>query len=192
MTRFFRLITALTALGAMPQMLVAKPVQYLLQADQSSVAFDVTFGPDKITGSLPINSADLVLDFQTLANSTFQVDLDVTGAKASFPFAAQAMRGPKVLDAKTYPNLTFHSRHVKRDGDGATVTGDITIKGVSKPIVLRATLFRQAGQPEGDLSALTVHLAGTLNRQDFGADGWADMVGPMVNIDITAQIIRAQ
>ena len=192
MGQFYRWIIALMALGLMPQILGAKPVAYMLQAERSSVAFNVAFGPDLITGNMPISRADLVLDFQNVARSSVQVEMDVTGAQASFPFAAQALRGPKVLDAKTFPRLIFHSRSVKRDGKDALVSGDITIKGVTKPAVLRATVYRQAGQPEGDLSALTIHLTGALNRMDFGADGWADMVGPMVNLDIMARIKRIE
>ena len=192
MGKFYRWIIALMALGLMPQILGAKPVAYLLQAERSNVAFNVAFGPDLITGNMPISRADLVLDFQNVARSSVQVEMDVTGAQASFPFAAQAMRGPKVLDAQTYPQMIFHSRSVKRDGNDAIVIGDITVKDITRPITLRATIYRQAGQPEGDLSALTIHLTGALNRMDFGADGWADMVGPMVNLDIMARIKQAE
>lgn len=170
--------------------LLAAPSNYVLQPEISDVTFGVPFGPDLITGSFPISRADLTLDFDNVAASTVAVDLDVTGAKASFPFAAAAMRGPKVLDAQTYPTIHFVSRQVAREGDDAIITGDITLRGVTKPAVLRATIWRQTGHAAGDLSALTIRLTGQLNRLDFGAAGWADMVGAVVNLDIMARIKR--
>lgn len=178
----------IATLSAQP--LAAAPRNYVLQPDISDVSFNVPFGPDLITGSFPISRADLTLDFDNVAASTMTVDLDVTGAKASFPFAAQAMRGPKVLDAQTYPTIQFVSRKVARDGQDAIITGDITLRGVTKPAILRATIWRQAGHEAGDLSALTIRLTGQLNRLDFGAAGWADMVGDTVNLDIMARIKR--
>ena len=166
----------------------AAPQNYVLQPEISDVSFNVPFGPDLITGSFPILRADLTLDFDTVANSRIVVDLDVTGAKASFPFAAEAMRGPKVLDAQAYPTIHFVSNKVARDGDDAIITGDMTMRGVTKPAVLRATIWRQTGHDAGDLSALTIRLTGQLNRLDFGAAGWADMVGSTVNLDIMARI----
>jgi len=115
----------------------------------------------------------------------------VTGAKASFPFAAQALKGPKVLDAKVYPRMTFESTSVRRAGEAADVTGNLTIRGVTRPVTLRAQIFRPQGSAATDLDHLTVKLTGRLNRSDFGATGWSDMVGDEVRIIITARIDAA-
>ena len=76
--------------------------------------------------------------------------LDVSGAEASFPFAAQAMKGPKVLDAREFPTIGFQSTAVKAEGDGAQVKGNITIRGVTRPIILDAVIYRQQGTVAGD------------------------------------------
>jgi polyisoprenoid-binding protein YceI len=166
----------------------AATVDYALDRDRSSVAFETSFGPDLITGTIPLNSADLSLDFDQVANCTINVDLDVSGAQASFPFAAQALKGPKVLDAKAYPRMTFASTSVKAEGDGAAVTGNLTIRGVTRPVILRAEIYRQKGSEAGDLTHLTVRLTGKVNRSAFGATGWSDMVSDEVRIIITARI----
>jgi polyisoprenoid-binding protein YceI len=70
---------------------------------------------------MPVPSADLTLDFDDVATCRVDVPLDVSNAKASFSFAAQAMKGPKVLDAGAYPKITFHSTSVRAKGDGALV-----------------------------------------------------------------------
>ena len=182
-------VLALIALLALPAQ--AGTVAYQMDAANSTVAFETDFGPDKITGSFPLEQADLSLDFDNAANCTVEVALDVTGAKASFPFAAQALKGPKVLDAKDHPRMTFTSTSVKGAGDTAEVTGDLTIRGVTKSVTLKAQLFRPQGSAATDLDHLTVTLSGRVNRSDFGATGWSDMVGDEVRILITARIDAA-
>lgn len=169
---------------------LAVPVDYVLQADASQVGFALDFGQDQITGQMPVTLADLTIDFESLANCRFDVALDVSSASASFPFAEQALKGPKVLDAAAHPSITFRSTAVHPAGDGAAVDGVLTIRGVDRPVTLAATIWRQKGTEVGDRSRLTVHLVGAVNRSDFGANGWSDMVGDQVRIDILARIER--
>ena len=178
------------AFVALPHLSQAAPVNYTLQPEASTVGFETDFGPDKITGRMPVTAASLTLDFQHIAGSTVAVTLDVGHAEASFPFAAQAMRGPKVLDAQEFPTISFQSTAVAADGDGAAVKGNISIRGVTRPATLHAVIFRQQGSADGDLSHLTIHLTGAVARSDFGATGWADMVGDEVRLDILARIVR--
>lgn len=184
------LACALAACLAAAPPLAAAPQAYRLEAEASSVGFEADFGPDVISGRMPVASADLVIDFDRLANCRIDVVLDVTGADASFPFAAQAMKGPKVLDAGTYPRLVFHSTAVRPKGDGAEVTGEVTIRGVTRPMVLEAMIWRQRGTEAGDRSRLTIRLTGQVRRSDFGATGWSDMVGDEVRLTILARITR--
>lgn len=169
----------------------AATVAYHLDPAASTVAFETDFGPDLITGSIPLDKADLSLDFANVANCTVAVALDVTGAKASFPFAAQALKGPKVLDAKNFPRMTFESTSVKGAGTAADVTGKLTIRGVTRTVTLKAQIFRPQGSAATDLDHLTVKLTGRVHRSDFGATGWSDMVGDEVRIIITARIDAA-
>lgn len=182
MLKAFALVALLLALPA-----EAATVAYKMNAE-STVTFETDFGPDKITGTIPLQKADLQLDFDNVRNCSVDVALDVTGATASFPFAAQALKGPKVLDAKEHPQMTFTSTSVRLVGDAADVTGNLTIRGVTKAVTLRAQLFRPQGSTATDLDQLTVKLSGRVNRSDFGATGWADMVGDEVRILITASI----
>lgn len=184
-----RLIALLLLLTALPAQ--AAPVPYALQVDQSTVGFETDFGPDRITGAMPVKSAHLVLDFDQVRNCVIDVALDVSQADASFPFAAQAMKGPKVLDAAAFPEMTFRSTAIRRDGDGASVDGNLTIRGVTRPVTLAAAIYRQQGSDAGDLSHLTVKLTGKVNRSDYGATGWNDMVGDEVRLVITARIARS-
>lgn len=168
----------------------ASPAAYVLEPAQSNVGFETDFGSDLITGQMPILRADLTLDFKNLSASQVAVVLDSSRASASFPFAAQAMKGPKVLDSVDFPQISFKSTSVIAKGEGAEVTGHVTIRGVTKPMVMQAMIWRQKGHEAGDLSHLTIRLTGSVNRSDFGAVGWSDMVGDQVRLDILARIAR--
>jgi polyisoprenoid-binding protein YceI len=185
-----RLLPALGLACALPVMALAAPADYVLEPDRSTVGFETDFGPDLITGRMPVSEADLTLDFDRAANSTVAVTLDVSQAEASFPFAAQAMKGPKVLDAASHPTIRFESTSVAAEGSGARVSGKLTIRGVTRPASLRAEIYQQTGSAPGDLSHLTVRLTGAVLRSDFGATGWSDMVGDEVRLDILARIAR--
>lgn len=181
-------LTALLLCLALTPPAWARVVAYKLDPSASTVGFETDFGPDLITGTIPLDIADLRLDFDNVANSSIAVELDVTGATASFPFAAQALKGPKVLDAKTHPRMIFASTSIKRAGETADVAGKLTIRGVTRPVILTAEIFRPKGSAEDDRSRLTVRLTGRVKRSDFGATGWSDMVGDEVRIVITARI----
>jgi polyisoprenoid-binding protein YceI len=168
------------------------PVAYDLDRQNSSVGFTVGFGGDQITGTLPVATADIVLDFDAVRNSRVSVTLDARAAKAGFPFATQALRGPKVLASERFPTMTFATRDLSADGRKASVRGDLTIRGVTRPVVLQAQIFRQQGAESGDRSRLAVHLSGVVQRSAFGADGWSDMVGDTVGLDIRVRIQQAE
>jgi len=183
-----KLILTMLCLVTLAKPLAAAPVPYAIEAAKSSVGFETDFGPDRISGTMPVTRADLVLDFANAARSTMAVTLDIAGASASFPFASQALKGPKVLDAASFPEITFASTAVRAKGDGAEVDGDLTIRGITRPVTLAAQIYRQDGFVEGDYSHLSVLLTGSVNRSDFGATGWADMVGDQVRLRILARI----
>lgn len=184
-------LTPILGLLLMAQTALAAPQRYHLQTDLSSVGFETDFGPDKITGTMPIRTADLTLDFAHVAASKVTVTLDAAGSQASFPFAAQAMRGPKVLNTAEFPEISFVSTSVVPQDQGATVAGNITIRGVTQPASFHAEIWRQQGTVAGDLSHLTIRLTGAVLRSQFGAVGWSDMVGDEVRLDILARIERA-
>jgi polyisoprenoid-binding protein YceI len=184
---------ALAMIIAVTTPVTAAPANYVLEPEASSVGFETDFGPDHITGKMPVTRADLTIDFDKVANSTVAVTLDVQNAEASFPFAAQAMKGPKVLDARSYPEITFASTAVRPSGRGqAKIDGNLTIRGVTKPVTFDASIWRQQGTETGDLSRLTIRMTAAVDRSDFGATGWSDMVSNQVRLDIVARISRVK
>lgn len=169
--------------------LSAAPRDYSLDERASTVGFSWQFGPDTFDGTMDIARADLSIDFDNVANSRVSVAVDASRAEAGFPFATEAMRGPRVLDTANHPLISFESRSVTETGPGtARIEGDLTVRGVSRPAVLTAQIYRAQGSDPGDLTRLTVLIRGSLSRGAYGADGWSDLVGDTVTLDITAMI----
>jgi polyisoprenoid-binding protein YceI len=176
------------ALLLVPTIAAAAPQNYRLDAAASTVNFEVGFGPDKITGTMPILAADMTLDFERPADSRVAVTLDAAGATASFPFATQALTGPTVLATADHPTISFETTEFRAQpgpGANAEIDGRLTIRGVAQPVTLDAEIFRRA---EGAPDALSVHLGTAVSRAAFGADGWSDMVGDEVRISIVARL----
>lgn len=173
-----------------PLAALATPRTYALNRDQTDVSFLWNLGQDQIRGHVPVADARLVLDFSNLGNSTIEVTLDAQAARAGFLFANQAMRGPNMLDTARYPAITFQSEHVARALPQAETSGIVTIRGVRRPMTMTARFFRPLDRDPEDLSHLEIWLEGAVNRHDFGASGWPDMVGPEVRFEIRAVIDR--
>lgn len=181
-------LTAIFLLAAAP--LSAKPVAYHLQPEKSVVAFETDYGSDglKISGKMPVATAALSLDFARVAASTVSVDVTAAEAVTSNPLATEAMIGAKVLDVAAYPTIHFQSTAIRQKGDAAEVDGNITIRGVTRPITMTARFYRQQGTVAGDMRNLSILLTGAVSRAAFGATGFADMVGDQVRLKILARI----
>lgn len=184
----FRLALALAFMLAATA-LAAAARDYRLDPAASTVAFLWDFGPDEFQGSMAVAQADLSLDFQDLGRSRVTVAVDASQAQAGFPFATQAMRGPRVLDTDRFPLLTFVSSRVTGTGQGAArIDGTLTVRGVSLPATLQAQLYRPPGTDPGQYDRLIIRLNGALSRGAYGADGWSDLVGDEVRLRIEAVI----
>ncbi|MFT3723459.1 MAG: YceI family protein [Hyphomonadaceae bacterium] len=96
------------------------------------------------------------------------------------------------LDAKQFPTITFTSTSVAPSGErSAKVTGDLTLKGVTKPITLDVTFDGEmASHPFSKVPALGFSATGTFKRTDFGIDYLAGMVGDEVSVQIEGDFIQ--
>jgi len=147
--------------------------------------------------SMPVSKATILVDPANLNRSRVDITVNVAGTRTPLPFARQAMIGKEVLDAQRYPTIRFVSTAVMLAPDGrlsggATITGKLTVHGVTRPVTFKAGLFRAAGSAPGDLSNLTVQLEGQISRSAFGASGFGDLVADTVGLNITGVIHASQ
>lgn len=180
------LLAGLLALASPPAL--AGPDPYRLNAAQSVVAFTYQFQGAPKQGRMPVKSAIIRLDLDNIPRSSVDVTLDASRARAGFIFATQTMKGPNVLYTDKFPTIRFRSTAIDGDLSGAMVRGDLTVRGVTRPVTLRAGLYRQDGTQLGDRSRLIVQLTGAISRAAFGADGFPGYVDDRIDLNIIARI----
>ena len=171
----------------------AAPTRYALDQTVSQVGFIYVLNGAAQKGTMPVSQADLVIDPENLSDAKVDVQVSVEKARTGLIFATDALKAPSVLDAGQFPTIRFVATaiHLGADGrlsNGARIDGDITIRGVTRPASFEASLFRMQGSAPDDLSTLTIRLTGAVRRSDFGASGYADLVGDVVQLDIVARI----
>ena len=200
MVHFFRHImigALLIALSAfVPSPARAAPASYNLDTRASKVEFAFVLGGGHQKGTMPVSKAAILVDRDNLAASRVDISLDVSGVRTPLPFVKPALVGPQVLDAARFPTIRFVSTKITlapdgRLSDGARITGNLTIHGVTRPETFTAGLFRAPGSAPGDLSKLTVNLSGQVSRSAYGATGFSDLVGDVVTLNIKA-VIKAR
>lgn len=98
---------------------------------------------DKVNGTL-------TLDPESPENSSVTVTVDTSSLSSGFEPLDKHLKSKDFLEVETYPEITFVSTSVKKTGeDTADVTGDLTIHGVTKPVVLTTTLTHRGEHPLG-------------------------------------------
>jgi polyisoprenoid-binding protein YceI len=132
----------------------------------------------KVSGSVQYDTADL-------KKTTIDATIDVNSVDTRVEMRDNDLRSPNFFDVAKYPSLTFKSKRVEAAGSGKLkVTGDLTIHGVTKEVVLDVDGPSAAVKdPTGNLH-VGAGASTTINRQDFGVNG----AGPMVGDDVTIMI----
>lgn len=102
----------------------------------------------------------------------------------------ESLRGhllsPEFFDAERFPELSFRSSELRVEGTAVTIDGEITIKGVTRPLSLTGTLDGPVENPFGG-TVLALEVASVLDRRDFGIDWNMELPGggPYVGNDVT-------
>jgi polyisoprenoid-binding protein YceI len=172
---------------------VAAPTRYRLDKEASRVGFTYRISNTDQSGTMPIQSADIVVDPQNLALASVDIVLSAAGVRTPMFLATQALTGSEILDMARYPTIRFVSTKVTLTQDGrlsggAFITGRLTLRDVTRSVQLKADFYRQPGSARDDFSQLTVRLSGQLDRFDYGASGYAKMVGNTIKLNISVLI----
>ena len=94
------------------------------------------------------------------------------------------------FDAEKFPEAHFVSTRVVPEGDGASVTGDLTLHGVTKPVTLKVKLNALARHPLTFRRTAGFSATGTLSRKAFGIDNWEKVVGDEVRLILEVEATR--
>jgi len=130
-----------------------------------------------------------------LTKARGKVTIDVKSLNTRSEQRDNHLRSADFFDADTYPTMTFEVTGIEAlEGENYLVRGDLTIKGVTRPIALDATIEGRVPDPFGGIERVGVSATGQLNRMDFGLnfDGMAGAVpfaSHTIKLDLDGEIV---
>ncbi|GGO09097.1 hypothetical protein GCM10007972_10280 [Iodidimonas muriae] len=133
-------------------------------------------------------AGELVLDEENPEASTLNVTIPINSLDTGIEKLDGHLLSADFFDAATYPEATFTSTKIDRTGDStAKVYGDLTIHGVTKPVVLDVTLNKLDTHPMSGKKAAGFNAKTTINRSEFGIGQYVPMVSDAVEIFISTE-----
>lgn len=168
--------------------------KWVIDPENSSASFVARHVFTNVRGMMHQPTGAVTLDDATPANSSASATLAVRTIDTGVPERDTHLQSADFFDAARFPTITFAStRFAPASGGGFTVTGTLTMHGVSKPVTLAVTLsppFNHAGGIRRGLEATT-----RVNRRDFGiawdfpGEGTGVVVGDEVNVTIDLELV---
>jgi polyisoprenoid-binding protein YceI len=113
-------------------------------------------------------SGTLTLDRGDLAKSRVEVSIDVDTINTNVTDRDNHLRGPDFFDVANHPKMTFVSRDVRATEDGLRVTGDLTIRGTTRSVVLHAESVSDESKDMYGLIRVGTSATTKISRKDYG------------------------
>lgn len=171
----------------------AAGVSYALDPNHSQVRFNWNHlgfsNPgadfDTLEGTLIWNAAEPT-------QSSVTVHIPVASVHTRVPLLDKKLISSEFFDAAKYPLIIFKSTHVERIGKSNKfkVTGDLTVHGITKLVVLDATLNKAGQQPLLKAPAVGFDAVTMIKRSDFGLNAYVPLVSDDVHIHITVEAVE--
>ena len=191
-------LLALTAITAPATAQVAskdpsavKAGAYKVEAYHTQVGFSLShFGFTNYSGYFSSASGALTLDPANPAVAKLNVSVPISSLLTTVPVLDSQLKGDQWFDAAKFPTATFVSTQITRTGgDTATIAGDLTLHGVTKPITLKARLIGSGNDPILKAFAVGFEATGDINRSDFGIKQYLPLVGDDVSLTIAGAFL---
>jgi polyisoprenoid-binding protein YceI len=184
------LFFAFSAAQAAP--LTAKAGTYAIDPNHTQVIFAIRHeGLSTFYGRFSKISGGLTFDPASPQTSALNVTIDMTGIETHVDALDKELRD-SVFDANKFPTATFVSTGITKTGDNTgTVTGNLTLNGVTKPLSLDVTFNGGRNSPiPFQPYRIGFDATGTIHRADFGLDGmvWSGFVGQDVTLMIESEM----
>ena len=182
-----KLLALFISASALVSVASAATETYTIDPVHSSVEFSISHMIGRVKGSFTSFSGTIVVDRANLEASTAEATIQIASVDTHNEKRDAHLKSPDFFDAAKFPTMKFKSKSWKKTGDNTyDVTGDLTIKDVTKEVVLKVTSNGFGpGMMGGQISGWDIST--TLNRNDFGVNGPA-MLGKAVGSEVTISI----
>lgn len=172
----------------------AAPEKYVLDSSHSQIVFSYNhLGYSTGYGMFSGFEGEITFDQEDAANSSVSVSMPVTSMLTGWQARFDHFMSPDFFDASDDEMVSFSSTGIEVTGDTtAKITGDLTLNGVTKEVVLDAVLNQvgdhpMAGKPWAGFSATT-----TLLRSDFNLGKFAPYISDEVAVELSIEAMKAE
>lgn len=175
----------------------AKTTTYQIDPRHSNAEFGVThLMISTVRGEFHGVTGTIVVDDENLANSSVNVTIDATTVDTREPDRDKHLKSDAFFDVAKYPTMAFKSTSVEKNSDGTLkITGDLTIRGVTRTVILNSSAPKAPIKDPWGLQRSAVSATTKINRQDFGVswnqnlDAGGVVVGDEVNITLDVEMV---
>ncbi|MFC5571507.1 YceI family protein [Lysobacter yangpyeongensis] len=167
----------------------AAPVSYKIDPNHTNVVAGWThFGFSHPAANFGQVDGTIVYDADHVGQSSVNVTIPLTGLDTGVPDLDEHLRSSDFFDAEKYPTITFASTKTEAAGDNKLrVFGDLTVHGVTRPVVLDVTLNKSGVHPLGKREAIGFDANTTIRRSEFGVGKFVPNVSDDITIRITTE-----
>ena len=162
---------------------------YTIDPTHTQVEFTYShFGFSNITGRFDAIESEFLFDPADPTQSSVKVTIPVASISTGVEKLDTHLLSADFFDAEKYPTATFVSTGVTAAGEGQLkVAGDLTIHGITRPVVLDVTVNKVGEHPMAKTPAAGFDARTVIKRSDFGVGGYAPAVSDEVTIEITVE-----
>jgi len=170
---------------------MAAPETYIIDGNHTLPRFSYShFGYSTQLSRFDKTSGKIVLDRQAKTGSV-EVSVDTTSVDTGYPLFNEHIQAEDFLDTAKYPTMTFVSSKLKFKGNNlVAVDGTLTLKGISKPVVLKINSFHCMPHPMLQKDACGANATTVVKRTDFNMGKYAPHVGDEVTITIPVEAVK--
>ncbi len=179
------------ALSASTVPAFAAPETYVIDNAHTFPSFSYShWGFSLQTSRFNRTSGKVVLD-KAAKTGAVDVVIDMKSVETGSTKFNEHIQGEDFLDTARFPTATFKSTGVRFEGDRpAAIDGNLTIKGVTRPVTLKVTGYQAIPHPMLKKDALGANATTTIKRSDFNAGKYAPNVGDEVTINIAIEAVK--
>lgn len=191
MNKTTRLTLAAAAIATLSGTVLAAPETFVIDGSHTFPRFSYShFGFSTQLSRFNKTSGKIVLDREAKTGSV-DVVIDTKSVDTGFDVFNGHIQGEDFLSTEKFPTATFKLTKVRFEGDKpVAVDGDLTIKGITKPVTLTLTSFILQPHPMLKKDAIGANATTKISRTEFGAGKYAPNVGDEVTIDLAVEAIK--
>jgi polyisoprenoid-binding protein YceI len=183
-------VASILAVALFLALTAAAQETWQLDPAHTSAQFSVRhLGVSTVRGAFTKVSGTVQWDAANPAKSSLQATIDAVDTRVEA--RDNDLRSANFLDVQKYPTITFQSKKVEPAGAGALkITGDLTIHGVTKEVVLDVDGPTAAIKDPWGKTRMGASASTRIDRKDFGVNGLPAVVGDVINITLDIEMTR--